>query len=94
MFLMPSLLAFLSAAITLSWVAPTHVMCSMVSRPQKLRAVLAIVIELVSRSPVGSPAGCQVMSMNRGLPCAIPVRGNVYKCIFRLISVNKKKIDN
>ena len=54
-----------------SFVASAHVMCSIVSRLQKLRAALAMAIELVSSLPPGFPATCHVTSQKRGPPVDI-----------------------
>ena len=51
------------------------VICNIVSRPAYLTAECAIIVEEVSLSPAGFPAGCQVMSTNSGQPS--PIRSNL-----------------
>ena len=51
-------------------------MCNIVSSPQKFNMVEAMQVELVGFSKLlGSPAGCHVISQNKGFPA--PIRSNL-----------------
>lgn len=75
-FRIPASFAFCRLALSCSTDWSAQVMCSIVSRPQKFSIVEAMHIELVGFSQLlGSPAGCHVMSQNRGFP--VPILSNL-----------------
>lgn len=65
-FLKPNSLALSRCSWISSLLCRQHVMCITVSSPQQLSITFAMAIVLDGLSPPGSPAGCHVMSQNRG----------------------------